>query len=165
MRTSIVHTIGAILGAAAAIWLWWAMQLPWWVGGFSALVCAALAAVWVGLQFGAPGAPATSARRSWIFVGASWISLTASVMVPILCWLLIPRYRIADAQESKALAERVAHLFYVEGAVGLVSISSLAGVRLWQPIGIVARFVLAAVCVGVGIYMIWLWAFSLSFWR
>lgn len=168
MKRIVVYTTGALTGAASAIWLWWALQFSWWIGGLFTLFFASVTALWLGMQFEdqEQSAPLKkTAAGIWIFVGASWISLTVVVMIPLVCLLLIPSYRITDVRESKALAERVSHLFYLEGAAAIFNLFSLAGVRRWRPIGIIVRFVLAATGIGFGVYMIALLSFSLSFWR
>ncbi len=115
MKKIAIYATGALVGAAAAIWLWWAFQLPWWMGDIATLLFASLSALWLGLQF--DGQEQSVSLRNpikfiWIFEGMSWISLAASVMLPLVCWFLIPQYRIDDPIESKALAGRVSRLIF-----------------------------------------------------
>jgi hypothetical protein len=105
-------------------------------------------------------------RRSvWLFEGASWICLVAAIMLPGVCWLVLPKERIADSVLSIALAHRVSRLFHLEGAVIAIGVFSLFGVRKWKPIGIIVRSLLGIGAACVGGYLLAAWAFALSFWR
>ncbi|MCB1208008.1 MAG: hypothetical protein KDK97_01715, partial [Verrucomicrobiales bacterium] len=61
MKKVAIYTIGALGGAAAAIWFWWAFQWSWWVGVVVTLAFVSVSGGWLGLQFSS-GGPSVSHR-------------------------------------------------------------------------------------------------------
>ena len=104
-------------------------------------------------------------KSPWVFEGLSWVCLASSIAVPIVCWMVLPKERIADGKLSIELAHRVYRLIYVEGLVASLGLFSLVGLKKWKPVGIIVRSVIGVTAAGFGAYVFVHWAFALSFLR
>src|SRR5690349_10419423 len=100
-------------------------------------------------------------RGQWVFEGASWLCLAAAILLPLVCWVVLPKERIADSTLSKALAHRVSHLIHLEGAVIALGLFSFFGIRKWKPVGIIIRSLIGIVMACIGAYLFVAWAFAL----
>lgn len=95
----------------------------------------------------------------------SWACLASSIAVALVCWMVLPKERIADSKLSVELAHRVYRLIYVEGVVAALGLFSLFGLKAWRPIGIIIRSVIGIAAASFGAYVFVHWAFALSFLR
>ena len=86
-----------------------------------------------------------------------------AVVLPVACWVVLPKDRIADTNLRIELSERVFSLVYWELVAVVIALFSFAGLRRWRPAGIVVRGILCVAFACIGSYLLFGWSFALGF--
>ena len=162
-KLRVMQLVGAVLGAGAAIWVWWALGLRWWIGFSIALASATLAGTWLGLQIFPYARPHHRCVRP--FDVASWICLSIPVGFFVLYFIANPTGAQPPVSAKDAESAKMAPMIYFQLFNVFLGFVSLWGVRRWRPVGILVRSIVGILLAFAFIYLMMVSIFAANFLR
>lgn len=153
-KRELLLMISAILGASAGAWIWWAVQLSWWIGLPLALLVAGLCRVWLGLQI----APTddTGRKSAGPYITAAWICLLSPLIVTAVFFLVAPK-SLPPPSDREVAASRAVQFVYPQAIAVLFGLASFWGVRRWKPVGVMIR---SGIGIGIACWTAYIFALA-----